>query len=81
MLANQQVLIRIPVALEDDGSVFCVGEVPENTMLIMLHQPLARYTMDTYLAHCGSATAISATSHCWPLLRRPKHALWPGCPG
>jgi hypothetical protein len=39
MLANQQVLIRIPVALEDDGSVFCVGEVPENAMLIMLQAP------------------------------------------
>lgn len=39
MLANQQVLIRIPVALEDDGSVSCVGEVPENAMLIMLQAP------------------------------------------
>lgn len=39
MQANQQVLIRIPVALEDDGSVFCIGEVPENAMLIMLQAP------------------------------------------
>jgi hypothetical protein len=39
VLANQQVLIRVPVALEDDGSVFCVGEVPENALLIMLQAP------------------------------------------
>ena len=28
--ANHEVLVRIPVALEDDGSLFCVGEVPAN---------------------------------------------------
>jgi hypothetical protein len=39
MLANQQLLIRIPVALEDDGSVFCVGEVPENAVLMMMQAP------------------------------------------
>jgi len=26
--ANHEVLVRIPVALEEDGSLFCVGEVP-----------------------------------------------------
>jgi len=40
-LANEQLLIRIPVALEDDGSVFCVGEVPENSVLLMLQAPEA----------------------------------------
>lgn len=39
MLANQQLLIRVPVALEDDGSVFCVGEVPENAVLMMVQAP------------------------------------------
>jgi hypothetical protein len=30
-------LVRIPVALQDDGSLFCVGEVPANTLLTVLN--------------------------------------------
>jgi hypothetical protein len=33
------VLVRIPVALADDGSLLCVGEVPPNTMLRLLRAP------------------------------------------
>lgn len=33
------VLVRIPVALTTEGSLFCVGEVPPNTMLRLLHAP------------------------------------------
>lgn len=29
-------LVRIPVALQDDGSLFCVGEVPPNTLLSLM---------------------------------------------
>ncbi len=36
MRANDEVLVRIPVAIRDDGSVFCVGEVPANAMLTLL---------------------------------------------
>lgn len=32
-LAEGEPLVRIPVAVEDDGAIFCVGEVPENAML------------------------------------------------
>ena len=39
--ANDEVAVRIPVALTDDGSVFCVGEVPENAMLALLKAPTA----------------------------------------
>ena len=39
VLANGEVLIRIPVALSDDGALFCVGEVPENSMLTLMHGP------------------------------------------
>lgn len=39
--ANGDVIVRIPVALTDDGSLYCVGEVPENTMLVLLEAPLA----------------------------------------
>jgi hypothetical protein len=39
--ANGDVVVRIPVALSDDGALYCVGEVPENTMLVLLKAPAA----------------------------------------
>lgn len=33
------VLVRIPVAFNEDGSVYCVGEVPPNTRLWVLRAP------------------------------------------
>lgn len=39
--ANGDVVVRIPVALTDDGALYCVGEVPENTMLVLLKAPAA----------------------------------------
>lgn len=39
--ANGDVVVRIPVALSDDGALYCVGEVPENTMLVLLKAPSA----------------------------------------
>ena len=40
--ADGEVLVRIPVALEEDGSVFCVGEVPEHAIMTLLEAPTAR---------------------------------------
>ena len=37
--ANGDVVVRFPVALADDGALFCIGEVPENTMLVLLKSP------------------------------------------
>lgn len=37
--ANGMILVRIPVALEEDGSLFCVGEVPPNALLTLLKAP------------------------------------------
>lgn len=39
--ANGDVVVRIPVAVADDGSLYCVGEVPENTLLVLLKAPEA----------------------------------------
>jgi len=39
LLANNDLVVRIPVALEADGSLFCVGEVPANAMLTLLRAP------------------------------------------
>ncbi len=37
--ANGEILVRIPVALEEDGSLFCVGEVPSHSLLALLNAP------------------------------------------
>ncbi len=37
--ANHHVVVRIPVALHEDGSLFCVGEVPSNAVLTLLERP------------------------------------------
>ncbi|MCK5640113.1 MAG: FIST C-terminal domain-containing protein [Gammaproteobacteria bacterium] len=37
--ADEKVLVRIPVALQDDGSLLCVGEVPANSVLTLLEAP------------------------------------------
>ncbi len=39
MRANNEIVVRMPVALEEDGSVFCVGEVPPNALLTLLKAP------------------------------------------
>lgn len=47
--ANGVIVVRIPVALEDDGSLFCVGEVPANAVLALLRAPAvdSLHTLDT----------------------------------
>lgn len=42
--ANGVILVRIPVALEEDGSLFCVGEVPPNAVLTLLAAPAVNST-------------------------------------
>ncbi|MCM0082569.1 FIST C-terminal domain-containing protein [Geomonas sp. Red32] len=37
--ANEEIVVRMPVAVEDDGSIFCVGEVPPNALLTLLRAP------------------------------------------
>lgn len=44
--ADDEILVRIPVALEDDGSLFCVGEVPPNSVLTLLDAPKQK-SLDT----------------------------------
>lgn len=49
VLANGMILVRIPVVLEEDGSLFCVGEVPPNAVLTLLDAPKVDsvHTLDT----------------------------------
>jgi hypothetical protein len=44
--ANHHVVVRIPVMLAEDGSLFCVGEVPPNSVLTLLKAPTVR-TVET----------------------------------
>lgn len=38
--ANHHVVVRIPVMLTDDGSLYCIGEVPANAVLTLLERPV-----------------------------------------
>lgn len=37
--ANGEVVVRIPVALQEDGGLLCVGEIPPNSLLVVLRAP------------------------------------------
>ncbi|MFZ2162673.1 MAG: FIST C-terminal domain-containing protein [Sideroxyarcus sp.] len=40
--ANHHVVVRIPVMLTEEGALFCVGEVPANSVLTLLKAPTVR---------------------------------------
>lgn len=39
LISSLEILVRIPVAFNDDGSIICVGEVPPSSMLRLLKAP------------------------------------------
>jgi len=39
ILADGEVIVRIPVSIDDKGSLYCVGEVPENSIMTLLISP------------------------------------------
>lgn len=47
--ADSEVLVRIPVALMEDSSLFCVGEIPPNAVLTLLDAPQAQSVYTTNL--------------------------------
>jgi len=57
--ANHHVVVRIPVMLRDDGSLFCVGEVPSNSLLTMLKSPTVDST-ETLQVLCQGLQALQA---------------------
>lgn len=58
---DAQPLVRIPVALQDDGSLFCVGEIPENSLLTLLHavEPGDLSTVDRMVERLGPLSATT----------------------
>jgi hypothetical protein len=59
--ADSEVLVRIPVALMDDGSLFCVGEIPPNAVLTLLQAPRAD---SVHTAALLAERLASATQEC-----------------
>lgn len=53
--ADSEVLVRIPVLLDDDGALFCVGEIPENSILTLLDAPEAKslHTVENLVEKMG----------------------------
>ncbi len=51
--ADSEVLVRIPVALMEDSSLFCIGEIPANAILTLLEAPRAEsaHTMELLAEH------------------------------
>lgn len=56
--ANHHVVVRIPVMLNADGSLFCVGEVPANSVLTLLKSP----TVDSQETLQVLSTGLAAMS-------------------
>jgi len=47
LVSSLEILVRIPVAFNEDGSIFCVGEVPPDSMLRLLRAPALETTACT----------------------------------
>lgn len=61
------VLVRIPVAFNDDGSLFCVGEVPPNAKLRLLRAPALESSTCVEELAVKLAPGLPSQSG-WPLL-------------
>jgi hypothetical protein len=59
--ANHHVVVRIPVMLNEDGSLFCVGEVPANSVLTLLKSP-AVDSQETLEVLTNGLTALNGDS-------------------
>jgi hypothetical protein len=60
MRANHSVIVRIPVVLSENDSLFCVGEVPPNSLLTLLRaaEASSAYTIETlYKGLCSINSA------------------------
>ncbi len=53
--ASGEVVVRIPVAIDDDNALFCIGEVPENAILTLLRAGSVdpRLTVDRLVQDLG----------------------------
>lgn len=59
--ATGEVLVRIPVAIDDDNTLFCIGEIPENAILTLLRadDSDSQKTVDQLVQNLGGITSES----------------------
>ena len=57
--ASGEVVVRIPVAIDDDNALFCIGEVPENAILTLLRADAVdpQQTVDMLVRDLGDIQA------------------------
>ncbi len=65
--ANNEVMVRIPIAVDDDGTIICVGDVPANASLVLLRAPSLQESQCVKQLSHRLQTDISSTTG-WPLL-------------
>ena len=65
--ANNEVVVRIPVAIHHDGSIVCVGDVPANASLVLLRAPSLQDSQCVKQLSHRLQTDIPSTTG-WPLL-------------
>ncbi len=70
--ANGETVVRIPVRLEPDGSLFCVGEVPENAVLTLMEavEPDSGHTIEALTQRLGPMTQDEILLHFYCAGRR-----------
>lgn len=67
MQANNDVVVRIPVAIHSDGTIVCVGDIPANASLVLLQaSSLEESRCVKQLCHRLQTDLPSASG--WPLL-------------
>lgn len=66
ILRADGIVVRIPVALEEDGSLYCIGEVPENSILTLLYssQVSCQETVDLLSERTPEGTGNLLTFYC-----------------
>lgn len=61
-----QPLVRIPVALEADGTLICVGDIPEHTVLTLLKgvEPNSDETLSALIEQTGTSSSCYQVFYC-----------------
>lgn len=60
MRADGEVLVRIPVGLTEDGSIYCIGEIPANSFLTLLDAAAGSHKAPARLAESLNAMSDSS---------------------
>jgi len=61
MRMDGEILVRVPVGLDSDGAIYCVGEIPENSLITLLQgvKPDSPKTIQKLVDSCALMSAAS----------------------